>query len=104
MTNCADGSGNLLDNSVVYVTSCTGESVNHQPNDYPILVAGKARGLLKGDQHIRMVAAPPGAEGAPNGDNVSKVGYTLLAMLGRPPAPWGMAEGQVSTGIPALLA
>jgi hypothetical protein len=104
MMNCADGAGtNLLDNSAVYVTSCTGESVNHQPNDYPILVAGKARGLLKGDTHIRMAAAPPGAEGAANGDNVSKVPYTLLTMLGRPAGPWGMAEGQVSTGIPDLL-
>jgi hypothetical protein len=104
MMNCADGAGNLLDNSVVYVTSCTGESVNHQPNDYPILVAGKARGLLKGDQHLRMAAGPPGAEGAANGDNVSKVPYTLLTMMGRPPGPWGMAEAQVTTGIPALLA
>ena len=103
MMNCADGVGNLLDNSVVYVTSCTGESVNHQPNDYPVLVAGKARGKLKGDQHIRMVSSPPGPEGAPNGDNISKVPYTLLTMLGMPPGPWGMAEGQVSTGIPALL-
>jgi hypothetical protein len=103
MMNCADGVGNLLDNSVVYVTSCTGESVNHQPNDYPVLVAGKARGKLKGDQHIRMVPSPPGPEGAPNGDNISKVPYTLLTMMGMPPGPWGMAEGQVSTGIPALL-
>ena len=103
MMNCADGTGNLLDNSVVYVTSCTGESVNHQPNDYPILVAGKARGLLKGDQHLRLATQPPGNEGAP-GDNVSKVPYTLLTMMGRPPGPWGMAEGQVSTGIPDLLA
>jgi hypothetical protein len=104
MMNCADGAGNLLDNSVVYVTSCTGESVNHQPNDYPILVAGKARGRLKGDQHIRMSPSPPGAEGAPDGDNVSKVPYTLLTMLGRPPGPWGLEQAQVSTGIPQMLA
>jgi hypothetical protein len=104
MMNCADGAGNLLDNSVVYGTSCTGESVSHGANDYPILIAGKARGLLKGDQHLRMVAAPPGPTGAPNGDNVSKVPYTLLTMLGMPQGPWGMAEGQVSVGIPALLA
>ena len=103
MMNCADGAGNLLDNSVVYVTSCTGESINHQPNDYPVLVAGKARGLLKGDQHIRMTPTPPGAEGASDCDNLSKVPYTLLTMLGRPAGPWGMAEGQVSSGIPALL-
>ena len=104
MMNCADGAGNLLDNSMVYITSCTGESVNHSQNDFPIMVAGKARGLLKGNQHVRMVSTPTSLEGAPNGDNTSKVGYTLLTMMGRPAAPWGMAEAQVSSGISALLA
>lgn len=103
MMNTADGTGNLLDNSVVYTTSCTGESTSHGANDYPVLVAGKARGLLKTDQHLRMVAAPPGATGAPGGENLSKVPYTLLTMLGRPPGPWGMAESMVSTGLPELL-
>jgi Protein of unknown function (DUF1552) len=104
MMNCADGAGNLLDNSVVYATSCTGESISHGANDYPVLIAGKARGLLKGDQHIRMVGAPPGTTGAPNGDSLGKAPYTLLTMLGMPQGPWGMAEGQVSSAIPALLA
>ncbi|HXI60578.1 MAG TPA: DUF1552 domain-containing protein [Polyangia bacterium] len=103
MTNSADGAGNLLDNSVVYATSCTGESLSHGANDYPVLVAGKARGLLKGDQHLRMVNVAPGTTGAPNGENVTKVPYTLLTMLGRPEGPWGMAEGQVSSGISSLL-
>jgi hypothetical protein len=103
MMNCGDGDGNLLDNSVVYSTSCTGESTTHGANDYPILIAGKARGLLKGDQHLRMVGGPPGTTGAPGGDNLSKAPYTLLTMLGMPQGPWGMAEGQVSTGLPALL-
>jgi hypothetical protein len=103
MMNTADGTGNLLDNSVVYTTSCTGESTSHGANDYPVLVAGKARGKLKVDQHLRMVAAPPGATGAPNGESVSKVPYTLLTMLGMPEGPWGMAEGMVSTGLPGLL-
>jgi hypothetical protein len=50
MMNCADGAGNLLDNSVVYSTSCTSESQTHSGDDYPTLIAGKAGGLLKGDQ------------------------------------------------------
>jgi hypothetical protein len=104
MMNCADGAGNLLDNSVVYSTSCTSESQTHSGNDYPTLVAGKAGGLLKGDQHLRFASAPPGTTGAPNGDNQSKVPYTLLTALGRPQGPWGMGDSQASTGIPAMLA
>jgi hypothetical protein len=104
MMNCGDGAGNLLDNSVVYSTSCTSESQTHSGNDYPVLVAGKAGGLLKTDQHLRMVAGPPGPTGAPNGENLSKVPYTLLTALGRPPGPWGMGASMASSGIPALLA
>jgi hypothetical protein len=103
MMDCADGAGNLLDNSVVYATSCTSESQTHSGNDYPLLVAGKAGGKLKTDQHIRMVNVPPGPTGAPNGDNSSKVPYTLLTALGRPEGPWGMGDSQVSTGLPAML-
>ena len=58
MINCADGAGNLLDNSVVYSTSCTSESTTHSGNDYPLLVAGKAGGKLKTDQHIRQPDRP----------------------------------------------
>jgi len=104
MMNCADGAGNLLDNSVVYATSCTSESQTHSGDDYPVLVAGKAGGKLKTDQHIRQVSAPPGTLGAPNGDNLSKVPYTLLTALGRPEGPWGMGASQISTGLPAMLA
>jgi hypothetical protein len=104
MMNCADGAGNLLDNSVVYSTSCTSESQTHSGNDYPTLVAGKAGGLLKTDQHLRMASGPPGTTGAPNGDNQSRVPYTLLTALGMPPVPWGQGASQVSSGIAALLA
>jgi len=103
MMNCADGAGNLLDNSVVYSTSCTSESQTHSGNDFPTLVAGKAGGLLKTDQHLRMVNAPPGTTGAPGGDNQSKVAYTLMTALGRPPGPWGMGDSLASSGIAALL-
>jgi hypothetical protein len=103
MMNCPDGAGNLLDNSVVYSTSCTSESQTHSGNDYPVLVAGKAGGLLKTDQHLRMVSGPPGTTGAPNGENLSKVPYTLLTALGRAPGPWGMGDPQASSGIADML-
>ncbi|MEY2458761.1 MAG: hypothetical protein QOG30_591, partial [Acidimicrobiaceae bacterium] len=93
MKNTPDGAGNLLDNSCVYATSCTSESQTHSNLDYPLLVAGKAGGMLKGDQHLRLV-----------GENTSKVPYTLLTMMGSTVKTFGMAEGQVTSGIPELLA
>jgi hypothetical protein len=93
MKNMPDGAGNLLDNSLVYVTSCTGESKSHGATDYPILVAGKAGGLLKGDQHLRI-----------QDDNVSKVPFTLLTMMGSKITSFGNAQGMVTAGIPGLLA
>jgi hypothetical protein len=93
MKDTPDGAGNLLDNSVVYTTSCTSESQTHSPLDFPILVAGKAGGKLKGDQHIRLIDA-----------NTSIVPYTIYQALGGTAPTFGLAEGQVSSGLPALLA
>jgi hypothetical protein len=88
-----DGAGNLLDNSCVYTTSCVSESQTHGGTDYPILVAGKAGGKLRGDQHLRAID-----------DNVSKVPFTLLNAMGAKATSFGMAEGQVTTGLSGLLA
>jgi hypothetical protein len=93
MKNTPDGASTLLDNSCVYTTSCVSESQTHSPVDYPLLVSGKAGGKLKGNSHIRLV-----------GDNTSKVGFTLLQMFGSTAQSYGAAEGQVSSGIPELLA
>jgi hypothetical protein len=93
MKNTPDGAGNLLDNSCVYTTSCTAESQTHSNLDYPVLVSGKAGGKLKGDQHIRLIDT-----------NTSSVLYTLYTMFGGTAQSFGMAEGQVTSGIPALLA
>jgi Protein of unknown function (DUF1552) len=92
MKNTPDGAGNLLDNSCVYVTSCVAESQTHGGVDYPILVAGKAGGKIKSNQHIRSVD-----------ENVSKVPFTLLTAMGGTQTSFGKAEGQVSSGVSALL-
>jgi hypothetical protein len=91
MKNMPDGPGNLLDNSAIYATSCVSESQTHGGADYPLLVSGKAGGKLKGDQHVRIVD-----------ENVSKVPFTLLNMLGGG-SSFGMAEGQVTSGVSELL-
>jgi hypothetical protein len=93
MMNTPDGAGNLLDNSVLYTTSCVAESQTHSGTDYPIVVSGKAGGKLKGDTHVRLV-----------GENVSRVGLTLLTALGSTASSWGMADSMATTGISDLLA
>jgi Protein of unknown function (DUF1552) len=93
MRDTPDGAGNLLDNSCVYTTSCVSESQTHGGTDFPIVVAGKAGGKLKTDQHVRI----------PD-ENVSKVPFTLLNAMGGNATSFGAAEGQVTTGISALLA
>ncbi len=92
LKNTPDVTGSLLDHSCVYVTSCVSESVGHGNSDYPLLVAGKAGGALRGDLHWRG-----------NGDNVSQVPFTILKALGSPDTEFGKDEGRVTTGLSALL-
>ena len=42
-----DGTGNVLDSSVVMCTTDVSEGLTHGISDYPILLAGKAQGFLK---------------------------------------------------------
>jgi hypothetical protein len=93
MKDVPEGDGNLLDNSCIYVTSCVSESQTHSGNDFPLLIAGNARGALRSDQHVRLLD-----------DNVSKVPFTLLNALGGPAEGFGEAEGRVTSGISELLA
>jgi hypothetical protein len=92
MNEVPEGSGTLLDNSCVYVTSCVSESQTHSGNDYPLLVAGKAGGRLRSDQHVRLLD-----------ENVSKVPFTLLTALGGTAESFGEADGLVNSGIAELL-
>ncbi len=93
MKNTPDGAGTLLDNSCVYSTSCVSESTTHSPVDYPLLLCGKAGGKLKGNQHVRQV-----------GGNTSAVPFTVLQAYGSTAQTFGSGAGQVSSGIPELLA
>ena len=54
---------------------------------------GKAGGKLKGDTHVRLV-----------GENVSRVGLTLLKAIGGTATSWGMGESMATTAISELLA
>nr|WP_263429723.1 DUF1552 domain-containing protein [Nannocystis pusilla] len=88
-----DGAGNLLDNAVIYTTSCVAQPWDHRMDDFPLLVIGKGGGLLRGDLHHRAA-----------GDNASKVPFSLLKLFGSQEPSFGVTEGLVSDTIPELLA
>jgi len=104
MKNCADGAGNLLDNSVVYSTSCTSESQTHSGNDYPTLVAGKLGGLLKTDQHLRLASGPPGTTGGAQRRQPVQGGVHVADGIREAPGALGAGASQVSSGLSQLLA
>jgi hypothetical protein len=56
LRNTPDGDGNLLDHSIVLYGSPMGDSNIHDHKHLPLLLAGHAAGVLKGNLHYR--AAP----------------------------------------------
>ncbi len=87
-----DGDGNLLDNSIILTTTCTGDP-SHDSFDYPMLLLGKGSGLLTGDLHHRGTA-----------QNACMLPFTLLKMFGSAETSFGDAESYVSETISALYA
>ena len=63
MRRTPEGDGNLLDHSVIMATSDLSNGRRHNNDNYPILVAGKGGGTLRGNFHHR-------AQGNPNSSRV----------------------------------
>jgi hypothetical protein len=51
-----EGAGTVLDNSLIYVTSCTSWGKVHDTSEWPVLLVGKASGALSGNQHYRAMS------------------------------------------------
>jgi hypothetical protein len=71
MDKIQEGEGTLLDNSAVLISSCVAYGRTHQREDWPVLIAGRAGGALKGNLHVK---APM--------DNPTKVLLTLANIYG----------------------
>ncbi len=53
LASLTEGDGVVLDNSLVYTTSCTSWGKVHDMSEWPVLLAGKAGGAMRGNQHLR---------------------------------------------------
>jgi hypothetical protein len=86
-----EGAGTVLDNSLVYVTSCTSWGKIHDRTEWPVLLVGKAGGAIKGDQHYR-------AEGR----LLPEVLLTIANVFGANLTTLGKDASQVSTELSGL--
>lgn len=80
------GSSNLLDSSLVYVTSDTAWGKVHTRTEWPVLFAGKAGGRLRGDEHHNF----------PD-DNLSKALLTIAQIMGSTATEIGVDAGRVTS-------
>lgn len=94
MDKIQEGEGTLLDNSVVYGSTCVAFGRAHASRQWPVIIAGRAGGALKGNLHVA----------APTDDNVAKVAMTIGNVFGLGLKEFGRAEGMVAEEIPAIRA
>jgi hypothetical protein len=71
MDKVVEGDRTLLDNSCILTSTCVAYGKTHQREDWPIMIAGRAGGALKGNVHVH---APM--------DNPTKVLLTLANAYG----------------------
>ncbi len=87
------GGGNLLDEICMLSTSEVSYGWTHEMNDHPVLLLGKARGRLRGDQH-RVVA---------DRQNFSDVLLTVARIMGVEANGLGLGVGRTTTSIEGEL-
>jgi uncharacterized protein DUF1552 len=87
MDSTKEGSGTLLDHSLVLATSESNYAKIHSIEALPIMVAGTAGGKWRSGLHI-----------SGKGDPSSRVGLTIQQALGMPVSSWG--DGAMKTSRP----
>lgn len=87
-----EGDGNLLDNMVILGTSDCSSGKEHSLYDYPILIAGKGGGALRGDYHHRVF-----------NQNASMALLSILHAMDIPATEFGADGGYVDSPIGEIL-
>jgi hypothetical protein len=93
MDKVVEGDRTLLDNSCILTSTCVAYGKTHQREEWPIMVAGRAGGALKGNVHIR---APM--------DNPTKVLLTLANVYGANLRQLGKEDLTATAEVAGILA
>jgi hypothetical protein len=94
LTNLANtpyGTGNLLDQSLVYVTSDTAWGKLHLKDEWPVLMIGKAAGRLRGDEHHNF-----------QNESLSRALLTAAKIMGSDISELGLDDGLTSSVLPGI--
>jgi hypothetical protein len=91
MDKVQEGAGTLLDNSLVYGSTCVAWGKNHAFTQWPVMMFGRAGGALKGNMHV---AAPD--------DNLSKVAMTIGNIFGLGLKEFGKGGGLVNAEVAGI--
>src|SRR5260370_39992341 len=86
-----EGAGTMLDQSLIYATSDVSSGLRHEHLEFPVLMAGKAGGRLRGDVHVRA-----------NGDNYTKALVTAANLMGVTTNGIGIDAGRATEVIAGL--
>jgi len=88
-----EGDGVLLDHCALLCTTELSEGWSHSNDEFPIILAGKAGGKLRGDYHYRSTT----------NENASKALLTVLRAAGLPlESGFGYEAGYVTEGVTAV--
>ncbi|HEY6308371.1 MAG TPA: DUF1552 domain-containing protein [Candidatus Angelobacter sp.] len=88
-----EGSGTLLDNSLIMAFSDTGYAKIHSIENIPMFLAGKAGGRHKAGQHIHAT-----------GESVTRVSLTAQQLIGAPVGEFGSASMRTTRPITEVIA
>ncbi len=92
LKNTTHGAGNLLDQTLVYVTSDTAWGKIHTKQEWPVLLAGKAGGRIAGDQHLNF-----------QNENLSRALLTVAQIMGSPKTEIGLDNGRATSALPGII-
>jgi hypothetical protein len=92
MDGIKEGSGTLLDHSLLLATSESNLAKLHTLESLPMIVAGSAGGKWKSGQHING-----------KGDSVTRVGLTMQQAMGIPVGSWGTGANATERSISEVL-
>ncbi len=87
-----EGAGTLLDHSLIYATSDVSSGLRHEHLEFPVLMAGKAGGRLRGNVHVRA-----------SGDNYTKALVTVANLMGVTTNGIGLDTGRATEGFDSML-
>jgi hypothetical protein len=85
------GDGNLLDSTLIYVTSDTAWGKIHERTEWPVLLVGKAGGRLAGDTHVNF-----------QGEHLSRALLTVAQVIDPTIASFGLDSGKATSGLPGI--